>query len=425
MSYRWLILLAMPLLASAADISGDWEFTILRFGDHTYIRANFKQEGEKLSGTANELRLAGTVIGDTVDFSATRPGGESFGTFHGTLQSGALSGDALWFGKEKVTWSAKRPAARPDSPTLHNFEPTQFYRTFSGDIPPVMHISPGDTVRTWTVDAGGSDKNGVRHSLGGNPETGPFYIEGAFPGDTLVIHLNKVRLNRDSAESGGEISYNAVTPDYVHDAKYDEKFDSEWKLDREHGVAMLARPTERLKNYTIKLQPMLGCMAVAPPAGQAYRTGYLGSFGGNMDYNQIREGVTLYLPVYQPGALFFLGDGHAAEGDSELTGDALETSMDVEFSVDLISGYSTDGPRAENTDYLMSMGIAGSLNEAMQEATAQLANWLEHDYKLTSNESAIVLGSAMRYDIAEVVDPRYHIVAKVPKSVLAVLKPVN
>ena len=295
-------------------------------------------------------------------------------------------------------------------------------RVFSGAIPPVMQIFPGDTVRTSTVDAGGVDKNGKRRSLGGNPQTGPFYIEGAFPGDTLVIKLNKVRLNRDTAESGAEISDNAVAPGYVHDAKYDEKFKSDWKLDREKGFATLAKPSARLKNYAVKLQPMLGCLAVAPPARQSLRTGYLGDFGGNLDYSEMREGTILYLPVFQPGALFFLGDGHAAQGDGELTGDALETSMDVEFTVDLIKNYATRGPRAENADYLMSMGIAGSLNEAMQSATTQLARWLERDYKLSANESAVVLGTAVRYEIAEVVDPLYHVVAKVPKSALAALR---
>jgi acetamidase/formamidase len=416
-----LSLLAVRLIGFAADISGDWEFTAHRFNDEIYAGVNLKVEGEKLTGNLNELKFEGTFKGDVLDFKATRPGGQEFGTFHGVAQGGTLSGDAVWFGKEKVTWTAKRPAQRPATPTVHDFEPTEFHRQFSGAIPPVMHIFPGDTVRTWTVDAGGVDKNGVRHSQGGNPETGPFYIEGAFPGDTLVIHLNKVRLNRDSAQSGSEIAGNAVTPDYVRDAKYDEKFDSEWKLDREHGVAMLAKPSEHLKNYTVKLQPMLGCMAVAPSNKQSFRTGYLGSFGGNMDYNQIREGASVYLPVNQPGALFFLGDGHAAQGDGELTGDALETSMDVEFTVDVVKNYSTGGPRAENGDYLMSMGIAGSVDDAMQQATAQLADWLAHDYKLTANESAVVLGTAMRYDIAEVVDPQYHVVAKVAKSALASL----
>jgi acetamidase/formamidase len=163
-------------------------------------------------------------------------------------------------------------------------------------------------------------------------------------------------------------------------------------------------------------------VAVAPPDKQTVRSGWLGSFGGNMDYNGLREGTTLYLPVNQEGALLFVGDGHAAQGDGELTGDALETSMDVEFTVNLISGQSTGGPRAENDEFLMAMGIANSLTDALRQATTQLARWLERDYHLTANESAIVLGTSIRYDIGEVVDPQVNIVAKVSKAALAPLK---
>src|SRR5205807_4381471 len=170
---------------------------------------------------------------------------------------------------------------------------------------------------------------------------------------------------------------------YIRDAKYDDKFSSEWKLDRENGFAMLAKPSAHLKDFRVKLQPMLGCVAVAPPDKQTFRSGWLGSWGGNMDYNGLREGTTLYLPVYQAGALLFVGDGHAAQGDGELTGDALETSMEVEFTVDLIQGKSV-GPRAENDEYLMALGIANSMPEAVQRATTQLATWLEDDYKLNS-----------------------------------------
>ena len=242
------------------------------------------------------------------------------------------------------------------------------------------------------------------------------------PGDTLSIRFNRVRLNRDSAGSGDRIVPGAVQPWYFRDAKFDQKFDSEWKLDRESGMGMLAKPTDRLKNFKVKLQPMLGCVGVAPPANQAFRSGWLGSWGGNMDYSGLREGVTVYLPVYQEGALLFVGDGHALEGDGELTGDALETSMDVEFTVDLVRGNSTQGPRFENDEYLMASGIAGSLQDALQMATTELARWIERDYKLSANESNIILGAAMRYDIAEVVDPQVHIVAKIAKSVLATLR---
>ena len=128
---------------------------------------------------------------------------------------------------------------------------------------------------------------------------------------------------------------------------------------------MLAKPTERLKNFRIKLNPMLGCVAVAPPANQSFRTGWPGSFGGNMDYNGLREGVTVYLPVYVAGALLFVGDGHAAQGDGELNGDALETSMDIEFTVNLIRGQCTQAPRMENDEWLMASGIANSLARSL------------------------------------------------------------
>jgi acetamidase/formamidase len=274
------------------------------------------------------------------------------------------------------------------------------------------------------VDAGGVDPKGVRRSQGGNPETGPFYIEGAFPGDTLVIKLDRVRLNRDSARSGDQIAHSALTGDYISDTKYEEKFDSTWALDREKGVGRLKNPSKHLKDFTVKLRPMLGCIAVAPPAHQSFRTGFLGSYGGNMDYNQLQEGTTVYLPVYTPGALLFVGDGHAAQGDGELTGDALETSMEVEFTVTLQKSESTGRPRAENQDYLMTLGIANSLPEALQSATTDLARWLQRDYQLDPNEAAIVLGTSMQYNIAEVVDPLVHIVAKVRKDALTGLSGV-
>src|SRR5262249_20323014 len=159
--------------------------------------------------------------------------------------------------------------------------------------------------KTWSIDAGGVDAKGVRRSLGGNPETGPFYVEGALPGDTLVVKLTRIQLNRDTAISSGDIVPSAITPDYLQDSKPVENYNSDWALDRDKGVARLAKPTEALKNYTVPLRPMLGCVGVAPPGDMVFRSGFPGSFGGNMDYNRIREGVTLYLPVYQLGALLF------------------------------------------------------------------------------------------------------------------------
>jgi amidase len=408
--------------AMAADVSGDWQLTAKSLGDTIYARVTLKVDGNKLTGNLNELKLEGTIDGNKLTFAATRPNGNAFGTFEGTLHGDEMSGTALFRMTEKAEWSGRRPPAPPATPRTLDFEPIEFHRVFSDAIPPVLRVFPGDTVRTWTVDAGGTDAKGVRRSQGGNPETGPFYIEGAFPGDTLVVKLTKVRLNRDSAGSGDRIVGSALNPGYIEDTKYKDNFDSDWIIDRDKGTARLKNPSEHLKNYTVKLQPMMGCIAVAPPAHQAMRTGFLGSYGGNMDYNQMREGTTIYLPVYAPGALLFIGDGHAAQGDGELTGDALETSMQVEFTVNLIKGEAMGGPRAENDEYLMSLGIGNSLDDALRMATTRLVNWLQKDYKLEPNEAAVVLGTSMRYDIAEVVDPLVHIVAKIRKDALAGLK---
>jgi len=131
----------------------------------------------------------------------------------------------------------------------------------------------------------------------------------------------------------------------------------------------------------------------------------------------------VYLPVYAAGALLFVGDGHAAQGDGELTGDALETSMDVEFAVDLIKSTMNGNPRAENDEYLMALGVANSAPEAIQSATSELANWLQRDYKLNPNEAAMILGTAMQYNVAELVDPLVHVVAKVRRESLSALEP--
>src|SRR6202041_3389994 len=155
-----------------------------------------------------------------------------------------------------------------------------------------------------------------------------------------------------------------------------------------------------------------------PPGNQVYSGTDLGPFGGNMDYNQMGEGVTLYLPVFHPGGLLTLGDAHAAMGDGELTGSALETSVDVELTLDVIPGFVTAGPRLENTDYVMAMGIAGSVADSIQIATTQLVEWLKRDYKLSDSEVAVLLGAAIKYDITEMVDPKFNVVAKVPKSIL-------
>ncbi len=409
-----------PAILAAADIDGSWHLALIRFNERfSSARVVLKADSNKLTGTLNELKLAGTIEGNHIRLTMTRPNGSELGVLEGDLDGDRIGGTVKQ-GTEETRFEGRRAPAAPAKPTTHSFAPTAFHRVFSSAIAPALRIHSGDSVRTTSVDAGGTDASGVRRSLGGNPLTGPFFVEGAMPGDTLKVEFHKVRLNRPSAGSGDRIVPNALTPGYHRNAKYDDKFDSSWKLDLSASTARLAKPTERLKNFQVSLQPMVGCVGVAPPGNQSFRSGHLGPWGGNMDYNGLREGVTVYLPVYHEGALLFVGDGHALQGDGELNGDALETSMDLEFTVTLQPGASTQAPRMENAEYLMASGIANSLPEALQQATSELARWIERDYRLSPNESGIVLGTSIRYDIAEIV-PQVQIVAKVRKDVLATI----
>ena len=415
MRTRFCVALVVGLLTlsgtAQVTVAGEWMLTIDdQFGPNI-MRLSLVVAGEKLTGTAGSLDRGN---GSRHDIQFT--GGNL--TVKGLLEGAVLKGEAI-FPDRTVKWTAVRTPPRPAAPKTHDFEPSEFHLYFSAKVAPVLRIHPGDTVRTWSVDAGGRDKQGTRRSAGGNPQTGPFYVEGAMPNDTLVVRLNRVRTNRDWAQSGNTIMRNALEPGTLGNLTWDQSFNSRWKLDAAGNVAVLEKPTDSLKNFVVPLQPMLGCVAVAPAGESSVRTTDSGRFGGNMDYNQIREGTTIYLPVSHPGALLFLGDGHAAQGDGELTGDALETSMDFEFTVDLIRDRNFGHPLAENAEFLISIGIGGSLDQALQQATSGLVRWLERDYKLTPSESAMLLGFALKYDIVDLVGTQVSIAAKLPKATLA------
>jgi acetamidase/formamidase len=402
--------------------TGEWLLTWDQMGTQ-YIRVSVTQDGAAAKVTWQNESFQCTRTGNVCEGTVTENDNSKAGKVKITINGDEIKGEGADL-EGAFTFVGKRSPATPaGGPRTHKFEPATFYNYFAWNIAPALHIFPGDTVETKSVDAGGIDENGVRRARGGNPLTGPFYVEGAWPGDTLVVHLKRVRLNRGSAGSGTRIVPSALGPGYFRNLKMEQNFSGEWTLDREHGVARPAKPSEHMTDYAVALKPMLGCIGVAPPQEQSFASGYLGAWGGNMDYREFGEGVTLYLGVNHPGALLFLGDGHAAQGAGELTSGALETSMEFTFSVDLVKGNAPDMPRAESADYRMASGIANSLPEALQQATTNLSQWLAADYKLTPNEIALVLGTAIQYDVAEVVDPLVHVVARIDKNALASLSP--
>jgi amidase len=397
------------------DLSGAWALTVVDFGRPNTTRMVLKQEGDKLTGTVGNQSLEGSISAGALSFKAGNR------TATGKAADGRLAGQVTQDGRT-LEWSAVKIPPRPAKPRMHTFEPTKFELFFTSRVPPVLHIAPGDTVKTWSVDAGGTDPKDERRSPGGNPQTGPFFVDGAVPGDTLVVRLTRIRTNRSWAVSGSTVMANAIDANHLRELKWTPGFNNRWTIDAAAGVARLEKPPDSLKDFAVPLKPMLGCVAVAPPQEWAIRTTDSGRFGGNMDYNEIVEGTTLYLPVNHPGALLFVGDGHAAQGDGELTGDALETSMDIEFTVDVIEGRSTGHPLAENAEYLISLGIGGSLDQALQMATSGLMRWLERDYKLAPSDAAVVVGFAIKYDIVDLVGTQVSIAAKLPKSALAKLR---
>jgi len=409
-----LLSLGQPALPQT-DLSGPWAITVVDFGRPNTSRLVLKHDGGTLTGTLGTQPLEGIVSGSSISFKVGNRAAK------GMLADGRLTGEVTQGGRT-LEWSAVRVAPRPAQARTHTFEPTKFELYFTSRVPPVLHISRGDTVKTWSVDAGGTDPKDERRSPGGNPQTGPFFVEGALPGDTLVVRLNRIRTNRKWANSGSTVMSNALEPSHLAGLKWTDKFNSRWTIDAEGGVARLEQPPDSLKDFVVPLKPMLGCVAVAPQQDWAIRTTDSGRFGGNMDYNQIVEGTTVYLPVYHPGALLFVGDGHAAQGDGELTGDALETSMDIEFTVDVIEGRGVGHPLAENADYLISVGIGGSLDQAVQMATSGMMRWLERDYKLAASEAAVVVGFALKYDVVDLVGTQVSIAAKLPKSALGMLR---
>ena len=302
--------------------------------------------------------------------------------------------------------------------SIHDFEPTTFHVTI-GSHEPVLRVASGDTVRTWCVDSGGYDARGEDITDGGNPQTGPFYVEGAEPGDTLSVRFDRISPNRARGVTGGLVAPHVVDPGLVPELDYSAQEEVWWELDLDRGTARLQDPPAGLEELgEVPLEPMVGCFGVAPERGQAISTATSAEHGGNMDYRGFREGVTVFLPVAVDGALFHIGDGHALQGDGEIVGTGIEVSMDVEFTLEVLKGKGIRWPRADDGTFVMAVGNARPLDQAVQHATTELLALLKEDYGLEYAAASTLLGQFIRYDVGNVYDPAYTIVAKVEKGLL-------
>jgi amidase len=310
----------------------------------------------------------------------------------------------------------------------HDYDPGDtVYFTYCFSHPPALRIAPGDTVRTSTRDASNdvfsvSDETVFpKLDLSAvNPQTGPFYIEGAEPGDTLVVHIDRIELNRDWGWGASIPYFGALAPEYktamVTEPAPDRLFI--WHFDRDKGVAILDLPNSRIGRVEVPTRPFFGTIGVAPPGKECWSSLTPGAHGANMDFNEVVEGVTMYFPVFEPGALFMLGDGHAAQGDGEVHGAAIETSFDLQFTVDLIKGKRIHWPRLENDELIMSIGSTRPLVDALRLACVDLVNWLVEDYGYDMWEATQLLGQAASIEVANVVDPQYSVACQINKRYL-------
>ena len=290
--------------------------------------------------------------------------------------------------------------------------------------PPVAHLKPGNILDANSLDCFGNalQKPGDTFALvkGDNPLTGPFYIEDAEPGDTLVVHILDLQVEGKQgvgtfSPGFGAINATHYTPMLVKEPLLEKIWF--YPIDHaDHTATFQALDS----NYKVKipLHPFLGCIGVAPANGEARSSLVPAEFGGNMDAPEVSAGNTLYLPVNVPGALFYFGDGHAAMGDGEIAGSAIEVPMKARLQFDLVKGKRTGWPRFENEKEIMAAGIYRPVDDAVRIAFTELVAWIHADYGLSELDAYELLSKVAKIHLTEMVDPNYVVVASVEKKYL-------
>jgi amidase len=297
-----------------------------------------------------------------------------------------------------------------------------------GVAAPVARLAPGDVLETNTLDAFGDAIQKLGDTLalvkGDNPLTGPFFVEGAEPGDTIAVDFMALEVNSARgvgafAPGFGALNSTNYTP--MIQAPLPERI---WFYPM-HPDDNTATFQAHDSSFSVKIpmHPFLGCIGVAPSDGEARSSVVPAEFGGNMDASESSVGNTLYLPVNVPGALLYMGDGHAAMGDGEIAGTAIEVPLRVRLRVRVIKGQKIDWPRFENKEEIMAVGIYRPLDDSLRIAFTQLIAWIHQDYGLSELDAYELLSKVATIHLAEMVDPNYVVIAKINKKYLPPRKP--
>ncbi|WP_421988943.1 acetamidase/formamidase family protein [Roseococcus sp.] len=296
--------------------------------------------------------------------------------------------------------------------TTHRFTPSKYFNTL-GTAEPVLRVANGDTIVTDTIDASGLDAREVAVASRPNPMTGPFFIEGAEPGDTLAVHIERLTPSRATGWTYSPLALTVLDPAAVADRPAPQR--AVWDIDQKAGTVRLQQPVAGLEDFAPAIQPMIGCFGVAPAGGQAFSTATSAQNGGNMDYRLFAPGTTAWFPVAVPGALFYLGDGHACQGDGEIVGTGIETSFEMEVTFTVLKRAIT-WPRGETAEDIFTIGNARPLDQALQHATTEMSKWLGEDYGLDARAASHLMGQVVRYDVGNVFNPAFTVACRIAKK---------
>ncbi len=304
-------------------------------------------------------------------------------------------------------------------------DPSEFAWTFGG-ARPVRTIKPGTLLEVWTEDAFGGKVRGADDLVSKviqfpfvNPQTGPFEMEGAEPGDTLVLHFVSIEPSRDWAASTTIPFFGSLTGTHATAGLQEPLPEKIWmyEVDAKRRTVTY-RALRGGHSVQLPLDPMHGTVGVAPANFEARISLVPDYYGGNMDTPEMRAGTTCYLGVNVAGALFSLGDGHCRQGEGESCGVAVEAAMDTVVVADLLKGVTTPWPRLENDTHVMSVGSARPLEDAFRIAQVDLVQWLAGEFGMDQLDAYQLLTQASETPVANVVDPNYSIVTKIRKEYL-------
>jgi acetamidase/formamidase len=295
--------------------------------------------------------------------------------------------------------------------------------TFGG-VAPRHRIQSGTRIITWTEDCfDGAIKTPAdlvsKVTVPGhdNPQTGPFYVEGAQPGDTLAIKILKLEPARDYAISTFIPGFGIMVGNDRTAMLGPDLAETTWRydVDAKRGVAR-TKSTDGKHSWEVPLAPFLGCLGVAPAGGEVRSTIVPDTFGGNMDCPEVRAGNTVYLGVNMPGGLLSFGDGHYAMGDGEIIGAAIEGAMNVDVVVTLIKGVKTPIPRIENEREVMFVGAARPLEDAARVAFKAMIGWVREKSGMSELDAYQFVSQNARAPVIQLVDPEYTVLVKIDKS---------